>query len=64
VLMVGRQASKRAYRTIRIPRPVYERVIRKLSVQLRMSVGVIAICRGTSQLLRNRILFKSDLSLR
>jgi hypothetical protein len=33
VLVVERQAAKRAYRSIRIPRTVYERVIRKLSVQ-------------------------------
>ncbi len=33
VLIVKRQGPKRVYRSIRIPRPVYERVIRKLSVQ-------------------------------
>jgi hypothetical protein len=33
VLIVKRQAAKRAYRSIRIPRAVYERVIRKLSIQ-------------------------------
>jgi hypothetical protein len=33
VLMVERKAAKRNYRSIRIPRAVYERVIRKLSVQ-------------------------------
>jgi AraC-like DNA-binding protein len=32
VLIVERQAKKRNYRSIRIPRRVYERVIRKLSV--------------------------------
>jgi hypothetical protein len=32
VLIVERQAKKRNYRSIRIPRAVYERVIRKLSV--------------------------------
>jgi DNA-binding LacI/PurR family transcriptional regulator len=32
VLIVERQAKKRKYRSIRIPRAVYERVIRKLSV--------------------------------
>jgi transcriptional regulator GlxA family with amidase domain len=33
VLIVERQAKIRKYRSIRIPRVVYERVIRKLSVQ-------------------------------
>jgi hypothetical protein len=33
VVIVKRQGPKRAYRSIRIPRHVYERVIRKLSVQ-------------------------------
>jgi hypothetical protein len=33
VLIVERQGPKRVYRSIRIPRGVYERVIRKLSVQ-------------------------------
>lgn len=33
VLIVKRQGAKRVYRSIRIPRTVYERVIRKLSVQ-------------------------------
>ena len=33
VLIVERKAKKRNYRSIRIPRRVYERVIRKLSVQ-------------------------------
>jgi hypothetical protein len=33
VLIVERQAAKRAYRSIRIPRAVYERVVRELSVQ-------------------------------
>jgi len=32
VLIVKRQAKKRNYRTIRIPRTVYERVIRRISV--------------------------------
>jgi hypothetical protein len=32
VLIVERQAKKRNYRSIRIPRRVYERVIRKISV--------------------------------
>lgn len=32
VLIVERKAKKRNYRSIRIPRAVYERVIRKLSV--------------------------------
>ena len=31
VLIVERQAKKRNYRTIRIPRHVYERVVRKLT---------------------------------
>lgn len=31
VLIVKRQAKKRAYRSIRIPRSVYERVLRKLT---------------------------------
>jgi hypothetical protein len=33
VLIVKRQAKKRAYRSIRIPRAVYERVIRKISIR-------------------------------
>jgi hypothetical protein len=33
VLIVERQAAKQAHRSIRIPRAVYERVIRKLSVR-------------------------------
>jgi hypothetical protein len=33
VVIVERKAKKRNYRSIRIPRTVYERVIRKLSVQ-------------------------------
>jgi hypothetical protein len=33
VLIVERKAKKRNYRSIRIPRAVYERVVRKLSVQ-------------------------------
>jgi hypothetical protein len=33
VLIVERQAKKRKYRSIRIPRGVYERVIRKLTIQ-------------------------------
>jgi hypothetical protein len=33
VLIVERKAKKRNYRSIRIPRAVYERVIRKLTVQ-------------------------------
>jgi predicted transcriptional regulator len=33
VLIVERQAKKRKYRSIRIPRGVYERVLRKLTVQ-------------------------------
>jgi predicted transcriptional regulator len=33
VLIVERQAKKRNYRTIRIPRAVYERVIRRFTVQ-------------------------------
>jgi hypothetical protein len=32
VLIVERQAKTRNYRSIRIPRAVYERVIRKISV--------------------------------
>ena len=32
VLIVERKAKKRNYRNIRIPRAVYERVIRKISV--------------------------------
>jgi hypothetical protein len=32
VLIVERQAKKRNYRSIRVPRAVYERVIRKISV--------------------------------
>jgi hypothetical protein len=33
VLIVERKAAKRNYRSIRIPRAVYERVLRKMSVQ-------------------------------
>ena len=33
VVIVERKAKKRNYRSIRIPRAVYERVIRKISIQ-------------------------------
>ena len=33
VLIVERKAKKRNYRSIRIPRAVYERVIRTISIQ-------------------------------